>query len=148
MTDGGRGKLPPDCVDRVRDDWRIARAAHGDLRLMGMPKMNLLLVGESGPVQGVLELMEQTAAQPIVAWRPGDPLSLPPVARARTVILHDVSALDPAQQQGLSDWLDAADGRAQVISTSPSPLLPRVEMGEFLDTLYYRLNMVYIDLSE
>ena len=37
--------------------------------------------------------------------------------------------------------------RTQVISTSRRPLISMVVGGDFLPSLYYRLNMVYIDLT-
>jgi transcriptional regulator of acetoin/glycerol metabolism len=33
------------------------------------------------------------------------------------------------------------------VSTTPAPLLPRVESGKFIDTLYYRLNTVCVDAT-
>jgi hypothetical protein len=30
------------------EDWRLARAAHVDLLLMGMPRVNLLLIARTG----------------------------------------------------------------------------------------------------
>jgi len=147
LTSSGRRDVRPDYVARMREDWRAARAAHSDLQLMGMPRINIMLVGPSGPIQGVLELLQKTCAQPIVAWRPGERLALPPPARARTLVLHDVYGLAYEDQCALASWLERAEGRTQVISTSPAPLLPRVETGEFLDTLYYRLNMVFVDLT-
>jgi transcriptional regulator of acetoin/glycerol metabolism len=36
----------------------------------------------------------------------------------------------------------------QVVSTSSTPLFPRVERGEFLNRLYYQLNVVYLDLTD
>ncbi len=148
FSSNGRRDLPPNCVSRVRDEWRAARAAHGDLLLMGMPRVNLMVVGPGGPVQGVLELLQKTCAQPVVTWRPGERLALPEPERVRTVVLHDVDSMGDDYQRDLAVWLERAGGRTQVISTSPAPVLPRVHMGEFLDTLYYRLNVVYIDLTE
>jgi transcriptional regulator of acetoin/glycerol metabolism len=33
-----------------------------------------------------------------------------------------------------------------VISTSTTPVMPRVQSGAFLDMLYYRLNTVCVDV--
>jgi hypothetical protein len=146
LAGDGTPDLPPDCVTRVREDWRTARAAHGDLQRMGMPRVNLLLIGPDGPIQGFLELLEKSCTHPLIEWRRGERFALPPASRVRTVVLHDISNLDDHEQQSLLDWLENAQGVAQVISTSPVSLLPRVETGSFLDTLYYRLNMIVIDL--
>jgi transcriptional regulator of acetoin/glycerol metabolism len=81
------------------------------------------------------------------ALRTGEPLVLPPVARARTLILQDVGALTHADQYRLLDWLDRAAGRTQVVSTTPASLWPRVQAGAFIDRLYYRLNTVCMDVT-
>jgi transcriptional regulator of acetoin/glycerol metabolism len=53
----------------------------------------------------------------------------------------------PADQCRLLTWLEMSGGRIQVVSTTTSPLLPLVESGVFHDTLYYRLNVVCVDLT-
>jgi transcriptional regulator of acetoin/glycerol metabolism len=40
----------------------------------------------------------------------------------------------------------AAD--VQIVSTCGQPLFPLVERGEFLNRLYYQLNVVYLDLTD
>jgi len=47
----------------------------------------------------------------------------------------------------LLDWLDRAAGRTQVVSMTPASLWPRVQAGEFMDRLYYRLNTVCMDVT-
>ena len=44
-------------------------------------------------------------------------------------------------------WLERATGRTQVVSTTSTSLLPRVQDGTFVDTLYYRLNTVCLDVA-
>lgn len=44
---------------------------------------------------------------------------------------------------GLLDWLSDAVA-VKVISTATASLLPRIERGAFLDSLYYRLNTICI----
>ena len=72
------------------------------------------------------------------------PLILPSSGLVSTVILHDVAALSPVEQQMLSDWLGNGNGTTQVITTSAAPLFPLVKSGAFLATLYYRLNVIYV----
>ena len=62
-------------------------------------------------------------------------------------MLHDVGTLPLDEQLRLLDWLERAEGRTQVVSTSTTPLLPRVQAGAFIDTLYYRLNTVCVDVT-
>jgi hypothetical protein len=129
------------------DHWRMARAAHVDLLLMGMPRVNLLLIAPDGVVRVVLESLLLDLHEPIAQWRPGETLALPPVDNSGTLVLHEPGSLTPDDQLGLLDWLERADGRTQVVSTSSAPLLPRVHAGGFLDTLYYRLNTVCVDVT-
>ena len=77
----------------------------------------------------------------------GLPLALPQTESFNTLILHDVAALGSGEQQMLSDWLSSEHRRTQVVTTSPEALLPLVTSGAFLATLYYRLNIIYVDVT-
>lgn len=147
-ADGMRTDASSDYVSQLREDWRLARAAHVDLTLMGMPRVNLLLVGADSAIQAVLDLLLTDLRQPVMRWRAGERLVLPRVGRAGTIILHDVGAMEYEDQQRLLEWLDRAAGRAQIISTTAESLMPRLESREFIDTLYYRLNTVYVDVTQ
>jgi DNA-binding NtrC family response regulator len=95
----------------------------------------------------VLLTLGQDPDEPLASWCPGEPLVLPPAACAGTVILKNVGALAPDDQLRLLDWLEAAVGRTQVVSTTPATLLPHVQAGMFIEQLYYRLNTVCVDMS-
>ena len=129
------------------DHWRMARAAHVDLLLMGMPRVNLLLIAADGVVRYVIESLLLDLQEPIARWKPGERLPLPPPSEGGTLVIHDVGCLTADDQLRLLDWLERAAGRTQVVSTSSTPLLPRVNAGTFIDTLYYRLNTVCVDVS-
>jgi Sigma-54 interaction domain len=139
------GQLPHG--SKLPDHWRMARAAHVDLLLMGMPRVNLLLIAPDGVVRFVLESLLLDLHEPIAQWRPGERLALPAADDSGTLVLHEASSLTPDDQLRLLDWLEQADGRTQVVSTSSTPLLPRVHAGTFIDTLYYRLNTVCVDVT-
>jgi DNA-binding NtrC family response regulator len=62
-------------------------------------------------------------------------------------VLQEAGALSAEDQLQLLDWLEQAEGRTQVVSTSTTALLPRVHAGGFIDTLYYRLNTVCVDVT-
>ena len=79
--------------------------------------------------------------------RAGEGLALPPVGHPGSLILTDVGDLTLAEQHRLVVWLNENANRTQVISTSRRPLISMVVGGDFLPTLYYRLNTVYIDLT-
>jgi hypothetical protein len=129
------------------DPWVLARAAHVNLLLLGMPRVNLLLVGEDGVLDKVLETLLIDLDEPVASWRCGEHLNLPPASQVGTIILEDVRGLNDRDQQRLLDWLERAAGQTQVISTTPTRLLPQVEAGTFLDTLYYRLNTICVDVT-
>jgi hypothetical protein len=128
-------------VSHLRDDWREAQAMHLELQEMGMPRVNLLLVGPDSVTQHVLLLLLPDLTNPITTWCPGEPLVLPP-AHSGTMIFHDVGSLGSADQYRLLEHLNGAGRQTQIVSTSPTPLLPRVHARTFDDALYYRLNHV------
>ena len=128
-------------------DWHLAREAQVNLLLMGNPRVNLLLIGMDAGVWNVLETLLLNLDRPVTTWCPGDTLTLPSSSRTGTLILHDVGTMTPEEQRLLLDWLDRAAGRTQVVSTTPTPLMPRVKSGAFLDNLYYRLNTVCVDVT-
>jgi DNA-binding NtrC family response regulator len=74
------------------------------------------------------------------------PLALPSLELANTLILHDVASLSTGEQQTLSDWLSGESRRPQIVSTSREALYPLVTSGGFLASLYYRLNIIYVDV--
>ena len=132
---------------KLPDHWRMARAAHVDLLLMGMPRVNLLLIAPEGVIRYVIESLLLDLQEPIARRRPGEHLTLSSPSDGGTLVIHDVGSLGADDQLRLLDWLERAEGRTQVVSTSATPLLPRVTSGTFIDTLYYRLNTVCVDVT-
>ena len=65
-----------------------------------------------------------------------------------TLVLLEVARLNGKQQAQLLQWLDQSDPRPQVqiVSTTSRPLFSLVESGAFLADLYYKLNIVRMDL--
>jgi hypothetical protein len=124
-----------DCDALFSDDWHIARTA----------RVNLLVIERDATVAHLLEQLLPDLNEPIARWHPGQRLVLPPIHLAGTIVLHDVGGLAAEEQHLLLAWLEASEGRTQVVSTTQEPLLPRVNAGTFLDTLYYRLNTVCVN---
>lgn len=124
-------------------------SATSDINIARTSGTNVLIVGPDRLLGNLLSMVAPDAKHDEAIECQGGSLQLPPPAsRPPTVIVHDVDVLTPADQRRLLDWLDAANERTQVVSTSPVPLLPLVEACTFNDTLYYRLNTIYIDLSD
>jgi hypothetical protein len=124
-------------ISMLSEEWHIARTA----------RVNLLVIHSRGVLPRLLDVLLPDLEEPIVSWRPGQHLALPSGTPSGTMILRDVGALADDEQRRLLDWLEETDGRTQVVSTSAEPLLSRVESGDFLDTLYYRLNTVCVNAS-
>jgi hypothetical protein len=125
--------------------------------------VNLLVVGPDHAVDEVIVALKRDARRDgenpaptgigsgdgafVSMWGPGSPFVLPSPASAGTMILRDVDTLVHDDQQTLVTWLEQAAGRVQVVSTASSSLMPLVEAGVFMQTLYYRLNTIYMDLT-
>jgi len=124
-----------DCDSPLSNDFQIARTA----------RVNLLLIQHDSTTAELLDQLLPDLNEPIVRWRPGQQLVLPPIHLAGTMVLQDVGALGVEDQHLLLAWLEASEGRTQVVSTTRESLLPRVDEGTFLDTLYYRLNTVCVN---
>jgi len=128
-----------------QDDWGLARAGYFELLSLGMPRVNWLLVGGDGVIRSLLEMLPLDSL--ILTWRPGEPLVMPPAKRGGTVLLHDIDCLTQDDQRHLLEWLEQPVRRARVVSTTSTRLLPRVHAGAFLETLYYNLNTICVDVT-
>ena len=118
-----------------------------ELRLVEQHRVNLLLMGQADVVQPMVEALAARFHQPVGTWSPGERLVLPPAERTGTMVINDVGALALQDQIQLLEWLGSACGRTHVVSTTASALLPRVQSGKFIDTLYYRLNTFCVDAT-
>src|SRR5262245_7843 len=132
-------------VLQIREEWRLARQAHKDLQVAGMPRTNLLLIGSPGATRIVMEMLWLELRDPILTRRPRQRLELPAPGRASTLVLHDVEDLTRDDQLRLLRWLDQMGSRIRVVTTTRTSLWPRIKSGAFSDTLYYRLNTVCVD---
>ena len=136
-----------DDASSMTEEWRLARAARLNVLVLGMPRVNPLLTDLEGAIENVLERLLPDLQDPVASWCPGNRLVLPPVAHARTLILHEVGSLVYEDQGRLLEWLERAEGRTQVVSTCATSLLSLVHTGMFNATLYYRLNTICVDLT-
>lgn len=118
------------------DDWALLCAVQA----------NALLIGASKAVESSLAVIEPQLREPIVTWTPAM-TALVPDGDCATLIIVGVTAMDVDQQRQLLKWLDVRSQSVQVISTSEAPLWPLVEAGAFLQSLYYRLNVMYVDVT-
>ena len=119
-------------------DWRVARTT----------RLNVLLVGSEGLVETIVDALRPDFCQPIEVWRPTSRLVLPSIGGTGTLILHDVGAMPCDDQRRLCDWLEVTAGRTRVVSTTRQPLFPLLEAGTFVETLYYRINVLCFPMTE
>jgi Sigma-54 interaction domain len=120
-----------------------------DLFRARITKANVLLVGPDHLVENVVSLLISDLKSSSLIRRQNGELMLPAGSpRVRTAVVRDVDTLTSDEQRRLLDWLGSTPYRPQVVSTTSAPLLPLVEAGLFNDSLYYRLNTMYVDVCE
>lgn len=115
-----------------------------ELQLITGVRLNALLCGPSAALSAALTALRPHITHPLAvtsgfAWRP-------PASSTATVIVENVSAMLADEQHAMLDWLDASSQPVQVICTSERSLFELVERGTFSDRLFYRLNVMYLEL--
>jgi hypothetical protein len=119
-----------------------------DERIARLTRANLFVVGADDVVAQLVSSLWPYLEPPVVVRRRGEPLRLVPTSRpVGTIVVYDVDTLTHDEQQVLNLWVCAGNGHSRVVSTASTSLLPMVEAGLFDDALYYRLNVVTIDLT-
>lgn len=125
-------------------DDEASKAAVRDWHLLRGNRSHVLVAGAADAVERSLAALIPHLDPPVWWWSP-DAL-LPSSGEVRTLVIRNVDTLPAEWQRDLLSWLDqAAVGRVRVVSTTTAPLFQRVACGLFLDTLYYRLNMLMFD---
>jgi hypothetical protein len=121
--------------DLRSNDWAVFRSAHP----------HALLIGSEASARAVIARLHQYLRAPLLHWRPRTRTAPPPTAG--TLVIWDVRALDRMQQAQLLAWMDSHIEDGQVISIAPAPVFTLALREEFLDTLYYRLNVLCLRLD-
>ncbi len=107
---------------------------------------NLLVLGDDDVVEGVLASLWPSLAPPTVVRKRDEGLRLSPASLpVATMVIYDVDTLTAHEQRALYHWV-GANSRTQVVSTASKCLMPMLGAGTFNDGLYYRLNVVLLDL--
>ena len=115
-------------------------------RMLRQGRARALVVGTERTTGSVLRSLRADFGAVVVNMRAGDPLTLPE-ARA-TLIIHDISALNAADQDRLYQWLNLSPPGISVIGVTSEPMFPLVQRGAFLTDLFYRLNLIVIDVTD
>jgi len=118
------------------DEWSVFRGAHP----------NALLVGSEASAKAAISRLLPFLRPPVVHWHPRA-VAEPTLPASGTLVIWDVDTMGLMQQEQLLMWMDSLAADVQVISVGGSPVFPLVLREEFLDTLYYRLNIVCLTLA-
>lgn len=102
---------------------------------------NLLIECSEAGLEATLRQVMAWSSPPLCYCGLPGPLQLPQPG-AGTLVLHDVAELSTPQQIAVYDWLSADAGGIQVLSLTSASLAARVADGRFLESLYYRLNVI------
>jgi transcriptional regulator of acetoin/glycerol metabolism len=111
---------------------------------MAPSRPSLLVMCDRIETDAAIASLMKWCEQPFhICSLPG-PLELPPVKKG-TLFLKDVSHLTLAQQLALNDWIDRGRGDLQIVSATDVRLWPLVDAGQFLECLFYRLNLITLE---
>jgi hypothetical protein len=105
---------------------------------------NILL--DCGPgVDAVADYVTRLCAAPRERCRLPGALALP-ASKSGTLLLENVEQLTPPQQAALHEWMSTGCADVQIVSIAASPLAHLVQRGEFLEALFYRLNVIRLEV--
>jgi Sigma-54 interaction domain len=116
------------------DDWAVVRRS----------RANVLVTGPRTATDAFLTALTPSLRLPIVGLMCDAPLRFP--GHGGTLILNDVDALAGHQQEALLEWINASVSTPRVISVTTTPLYPRVQADSFSTALYYRLNVICLEV--
>jgi hypothetical protein len=106
------------------------------------PYPNALVVGSSNVARAAMTALLPYLSQPVSQYDRG--VSRPPLVKAQgTLVVWNVDMLDRLEQRRLFDVIED-HRRLVVISVTTTGLFERVQRGEFIEALYYRLNTVRV----
>jgi hypothetical protein len=126
-------------------DFRLSPPV-GDWSLLSDRRPNVLVSGPGAAAHAFLHAMIPYLQSPVHNLACGDRFDLPP--GDGTLILEGLDSLDSSQQATLLRWLDDPQhARTQVISLTLAPLYDRVKRATFSSALYYRLNVIYLEVG-
>lgn len=121
---------------------------HTEWNLVVRTHHNLMLVGTSSATTELLAAMTPHLRGPLHEFTLPADGSVPQPLEG-TLILSEVARLDATQQEQLLQWLDQVNEQLQVqiVSTTTEAIFLLVQAGAFLADLYYKLNVVLLDLT-
>jgi hypothetical protein len=134
-------------ASRSDDQRRRPESATSDVDLARLTRANLFLIGNDDVVIELVTSLCGSLATLIGVRHRGERLQLSPRSRpVGTIVVYDVDTLTCDEQRALYYWM-AGSGRIQVVSTASKSLQPMLQAGAFNEGLYYRLNVVMLDVT-
>jgi Sigma-54 interaction domain len=124
----------------------FAESVPRELELIVTARINAMLYGPPAALDAAFSRLLPHLHAPLHRRSGGSDWSFAGLS-AGTLVLEHAAACSRDQQQALMQWLDAANGAVQVITLTNQPLVALVKSGAFLAALYYRLNVMLLDLS-
>jgi hypothetical protein len=115
-----------------------------DWQTLVATRVNTVVIGREDAALRVWTAVWPSLQKPI-HWADGDNLLLPRDP-AGTLILQDADRLTVSAQQQLFAWLHDDVRATRVLTTTTRALFPMVEEGAFHAGLYYRLNVLLLEL--
>jgi sigma-54-interacting transcriptional regulator len=115
--------------------------------LLQTRRHNVLIEGPAEATSAALLQMRPHIHEPIVWKPPQAPLELPG-SEPSALILENIAALSAEEQVRLLAWLGGHRARTRVVSTTERPLFAFVTSGDFDRRLYYRLNIVLLQIGQ
>ena len=108
----------------------------------GTPRPNLLVSCSGVGLEPVVTRLARLCQTPFEVCPVPGRLQLPE-RQVSTLLTYDAAALTLKQQIDLYDWSSRRGRDTQVIAVTSTPLFSLVENGEFLESLFHRLNGVH-----
>jgi len=107
---------------------------------------NALLIGPIDFVGALIPSLLPHLRSPIAQYDASFDPELPST-QGGTLVIWNVELLDGRQQRQLLKLIDDWHARLQIVSITRAELFESVQHGGFLETLYYRLNIVSVHAS-
>ena len=123
-------------LDQYQTEWRILREG----------PHTVLFEGPVAATNAALLLLQPHVGETIVWNRPQAPITALD-GQTGVLILREAAALSGDDQRQLIEWLEGEGSRAHVVSTSERSLFALVSAGLFDATLYYRLNIMLLQVG-
>lgn len=108
---------------------------------------NTMVIGEPNVTAAATTLLLPHLPYPAMRWDASTGADCPSITEGTLMILN-LERLDGPGQRQLLDFMNTRRRAVAIVSVATMELFERVERGEFLDALYYRLNTVRWQASD